>query len=166
MMTPAPWIVDSSPFIGLAKVGLLDLLLAPGRDVLIPDAVEREILAGSSFDLAQQALRQGWGIRIPTPAIPEELQSLTLDAGERATLAVALAHPESVAVLDDSRGRAAAGVLGVTAVGTVGVLLRARQEGQLLALAPSLRALALEGLFLPKEALLTNLLNSVGETWP
>lgn len=51
---PLVWIVDSSPFIVLAKVGHLDLLAAPGRCVLVVETVAGEIEAGAESDPARQ----------------------------------------------------------------------------------------------------------------
>lgn len=160
------WIVDTSPFVGLAKVGLLALLSADGRKVIVPDVVEREVLAGSVEDAAKKALRQGWGVRMTTPWLPLALAALKLDAGEAAVLAVALDNPGSLAIMDDSAGRAAARELGIPVLGTVGVLLRAKESGHLAAVAPAVRALQSTGLFLPKTELLQTLLVAIGEAWP
>jgi len=160
------WIVDTSPFVGLAKIGLLSVLSAAGRKVIIPDIVEQEVLAGSVEDAAKQALRQRWGVRMTTPRLPAALAALHLDAGEAAVLAVALDNPGSLAIIDDSAGRAAAREVGVRVMGTVGVLLRAKEKGNLAAVAPAIRALQSAGLFLPKAELLQTLLAAVGEAWP
>ncbi len=160
------YIVDTSPFVGLAKVGLLSILTVGGREVVVPDEVAREVLAGAAEDAAKQALREGWGVRAATGALPPALAALRLGAGEAAVLAVALARSGSIAVMDDSEGRAVARELGVPVMGTVGVLLRAKQQGHLAAVAPAVRALQSTGLFLPKAGLLQTLLAAVGETWP
>ena len=39
------WVVNASPLIALAKIGRLDLLRAAEREVIIPEAVAKEILA-------------------------------------------------------------------------------------------------------------------------
>lgn len=158
--------MDTSPFVGLAKVGRLDLLTAPTRQIWVADVVKREVLAGTSNDQAQEALRGGWGIRISTLSLLPVLAALNLDAGEAAVLSLALSQAGSVAIMDDSAGRAAAKALGVPVVGTVGVLLQAHQEGHLPLLAPVLRELQEVGLFLPRERLLTALLAGIGESWP
>jgi predicted nucleic acid-binding protein len=167
MNSAGGWVVDASPFIGLAKIGRLDLLLrtAPAQQVFIPDVVAREVLAGRNIDPAQEALQQGWGMRIVTPAAPPSLALFRLDAGEAAVLAVALQRPGSAAIMDDGAGRAAAKAMNIPALGTVGVLLLAKRQGHLTAIAPALRDLHAAGLFLPKQKLLNTLLQSVGETW-
>ena len=47
------WVVNASPIITLAKAGHLELLEEPGIDVLVPDAVSTEVLAGSISDPAR-----------------------------------------------------------------------------------------------------------------
>ncbi|MDQ2686963.1 MAG: DUF3368 domain-containing protein [Armatimonadota bacterium] len=172
-VSPA-WIVNASPFIGLAKIGRLNLLTrsapsASDRAVFLPDAVAREIAAGTAEDAAVRALSNlgDQGITVLPPVTPDpRLAAFTLDAGETAVLTEALARPGCVAVIDDGPGRAAAQVLGVSLVGSVGVLILARRQGGLTALAPEIRALQSVGLFLPREGVLRALLAEIGETWP
>ena len=61
------WVVNASPLISLAKIGRLDLLRAAEREILIPEAVAQEILAGPAGDLASVALAAGdLGEPVPT----------------------------------------------------------------------------------------------------
>ncbi|MEI7894108.1 MAG: hypothetical protein WCI05_13530 [Myxococcales bacterium] len=50
------WVVNASPLIVLAKVGRLDLLCDAGREIVVPGAVAREVLAGPN-DAAGAAVR-------------------------------------------------------------------------------------------------------------
>lgn len=167
-----PWIVNAAPFIGLAKIGRLELLhsaLAPGRGVFLPETVYREIGAGPAADPACRALANltALGITLLPPVTASACVTVfTLDAGEAAVLTEALARPGSLCVIDDGPGRRAAKALGLDVTGTVGVLWQSRQEGRLTALAPELRALQAAGLYLPNETALRGLLTAFGETWP
>ena len=61
------WVVNASPLISLAKIGRLDLLSAAEREVLIPAAVAKEILAGPAGDPASVALvARSLGEPVPT----------------------------------------------------------------------------------------------------
>lgn len=167
MTPPFPlWIVDSSPMITLAKVGRLDLLTASSRRVLLTQTVVREVEAGRAEDPARLALDRNWGECVADAPIPDALAAWGLDAGEEATLALALTWPQSLAIVDDSDARRAASALGIPVTGTVGVALQARQSGRIMALAPLLHDLRAVGLFLPKDSLLNEVLKTVGETWP
>ncbi len=62
------WVSNASPIITLAKVGRLDLFdLA--EQLLIPDAVAQEILAGPADDPARLALERGLGERSAASSI-------------------------------------------------------------------------------------------------
>lgn len=169
--TDGVWIVNATPFIGLAKLGRLDLLQndAGSRVVLLPDAVVREVQAGPTDDPAVQSLaRLGtWGVTPLAPiTLSDRLTPFRLDRGESAVLTEALARSGSVAVIDDGAGRAAARALGLPLTGTLGVLIRARRSGRLPALAPVIRDLQAAGIFLPRDAELGDLLSGFGEAWP
>jgi predicted nucleic acid-binding protein len=71
----------------------------------------------------------------------------TLGAGEREALALALATPNALLLLDDGRARRFGQLLGLRMTGTVGVLARATREGLVPRLAPlpGLMALTLVG---------------------
>ncbi len=159
---PLLYAVDASPLIGLAKIGRLDLL---GEQVQVTETVYREVLAGDAGDPARLALASGWGGRVPDVPIPAALAALALDAGEEATLALALST-NAVAVLDDGDGRRAARALGVPHVGTAGLVLEGKRRGVVTSAADVLRALRAANLFLPPDALLSAEMALLGEKWP
>jgi predicted nucleic acid-binding protein len=69
---------------------------------------------------------------------------MLLDSGEAA--AIALAHERGWRViLDDQRPRTVAARLGVRIIGTIGVLVRAKQKGVISTLAPLLEDLEAAG---------------------
>lgn len=54
------WVPNASPVIVLAKAGHLELLQQLSGELLLPEAVTAEILAGPQSDPARQALEMGW----------------------------------------------------------------------------------------------------------
>ncbi len=64
-----------------------------------------------------------------------------LGRGEAEALALALAFPGSLLILDDALGRRIAQHLELTYTGTLGVLVKAKKEGHLPAVKPVLEAL-------------------------
>lgn len=170
-LTSIIWIVNAAPFIGLAKIGRLELLVGSGRTVYLPEIVVREIKAGPPHDAAVEAIDRflsiGAGTMMLSASPPNSrLAKFALDAGEVAVLTEVLARPGSVAVIDDGPGRAAGKSLGIPIRGTVGVLALARRQGKIPALAPELRGLQAAGLYLPREDVLRGLLSAMGEDWP
>lgn len=163
------WIVNASPFIGLAKIGRLDLFTDRTRRVLLPHAVVEEIQAGEADDAATLAAGRlsDLGLAaLPLIAPNPRLDVFRLDPGEAAVLTEALARPGSLAVIDDGPGRAAARALGVPLTGSLGVLIQARRDGRLPEIAPLVRGLRTAGIYLPRDADLRTLLATLGETWP
>ena len=63
------WVVNASPVIALAKADQLHLLHDLCKEVLVPEAVVAEILAGPPSDPARQALECGWGLPVAPRSI-------------------------------------------------------------------------------------------------
>ena len=89
------------------------------------------------------ALERGW-LLIADDSMGGELQLLLgyeLDAGEAATLAAAKSSGADLVLIDEREGRKWARRLGLRAVGTLGILLRAKRDRKLLSLRESMRLL-------------------------
>lgn len=93
--------------------------------------------------------------------MPEALAAARLDEGERSALALALLR-QAVVLVDERRGRACASDLGLPILGTLGLLVRARQQGLVGPVRPFVDALQASGYFLAT-ALVDRALASVGE---
>jgi predicted nucleic acid-binding protein len=155
---------DASALISLAAAGGFDLLPRLFGAVHVTAAVYEEIRAGGerpgSREL-QAALDSGW-LRIVDevsagPVFPD------LGEGEAATLRAAMGSgPESLVILDDKLARATAGILGIRHVGTLGILLVAKQQGLVPSLRPYFEALIGHGFRVP-HTLLAALLKEAGE---
>lgn len=99
------WVVNASPVIVLAKAGYLRLLEELPTDLLVPEAVASEILAGPETDAARLAIEGGWGKREKPDSIPADLLQWGLGAGETAVLALARPRLPCTAILDDAVAR-------------------------------------------------------------
>jgi predicted nucleic acid-binding protein len=159
------WVVNASPLIALSKIGRLELLEAPGRRIVLPSAVVDEVLAGPTNDPARNALANGWGAeRPPVPPSPDVLE-WGLGAGETAVLSLARSDPGSRAGVDDAAARSCARTLGISAIGTLGVVLGARRTGRIPSASEVLRALRAAGFRLDTAVVARALEQVCGETW-
>ena len=158
------WIVNASPVIALAKVDGLQLLQDSCRELLVPQAVVREILAGPSSDPARQAVERGWGQVIDPKNIPPELLEWGLGPGETAVLAISLERKSATAVLDDAAARTCAKTLGLEVIGTLGVILRAKRKSLIPSAADLLKKLCAAGLYLD-DKVVASALQGIGEAW-
>lgn len=156
------WVVNASPLIVLAKVGHLDLLERLAHEILIPEAVVREVLAGPA-DAARTALAAGFGTRCDPATIPSMLLEWALGSGETAVLALAQER-DSTAVLDDASARACARCLRIPAVGTLGVIVRAKVRGVVSAASPIIAAVRDAGLHID-DGTVAVALREIGEEW-
>jgi predicted nucleic acid-binding protein len=160
------WIVDTGPVVVLAKVGRLDLLTGMAREVLLPSPVVREIRRGPAPDPARRAVEAGWGTEVAVRYIRVAVRSVgLLDPGEQSVLTLALRRPGSRVILDDGQARKAAQSLGLPMLGTVGVIVAARQRGLIPVVAPLFHAIRAAGSYLD-DGLLRRVAASVGEVWP
>ncbi len=145
-------IVNTSPLVLLARVGCLDLLREPpDAGVTVPDAVFREVLAGEPFDPNVQAVRAAsgtWLSVVPTPQPARGLDPNRLDPGELAVLSLAIENPGATVVLDDRAARVEAIRRNIPLLGTAGILLRAKEQGRIAAVRPTLDAVRQEGLYM------------------
>ena len=146
-----PVVSDSTCLIGLERVAELDILPALFAPIMIPPEVEREF--GSKFSWLQTE-------NITNSSLVTALQ-LAVDAGEAEAIALA-SEKGCLLISDDKQARAAAKNLGVKVIGTVGVLVRAKQNGVISAIKPILDDLDLNSFFISR-ALREEALKLVGE---
>jgi predicted nucleic acid-binding protein len=135
-------ICNTSPLLYLHQVGHLDLLPRMYRQVRIPLAVQRELQAGAQRGVNVPDTSAMEWLRV-TPLTDTTLLPVVIDLGpgEAEAIALAVAHPGSLLILDDSLGRRIAHLNRVTYTGTLGVLLKAKTEGLLTSVAPVIDAL-------------------------
>lgn len=155
---------DSGPIIHLAMAGQLNLLPALFGRVAVPAAVFRETVEDGAGLPGSAELRSApWADVVDPPGDLPQLTALAqLDAGERATLALALTSTADLVLLDDLQARHAARRLGLRVMGTIGVLVLGRRQGLLPALRPVLQTLVDQGFWVSPE-LVNEVLKEVGE---
>lgn len=158
------WVSDTSPLLFLAKLDRLDLLRQAGAEITVPNAVLLEIQQRP--DEARRKLedaRRSWlKTRTVTDRDLVEVLLADLDEGEAEVIALAFELGAGRVLMDDLDGRRLARRIGLTPVGTLGVLLAARQKGMI----PSLRAeieKLLESGFRAHEELVAGVLRQAGE---
>lgn len=158
------WVVNASPLIALAKIGRVDLLLKPGRSLIVPEAVRDEILRSDKDDPARRWLEAGVDVNLRAVTIDPQVGAWSLGAGESAVLSLSM-ELGALAVLDDREARAAAQTLGVRCSGTLGIVVRAARDARITAAAPVIRALRSAGLHLSDRAITDALRRYLNETW-
>lgn len=107
-------------------------------------------------------MRSGW-LRLVEDAqvLPQALTVALLDAGETSAIALALSLGATLLV-DECRGRASAKGLGLFVLGTLGLLVRAREAGLVVKVRPLAAALMTSGYFL-SNTLVEHTMAAIGE---
>jgi predicted nucleic acid-binding protein len=159
------WIINASPIIALARVGQVDLLARLPQQAALPQAVAEEISVAPEDDPTRQALESGLFKIVKAPAIPDTILAWDLGKGESAVLAYALAHRGSVAILDDGAARRCARSLSLPVIGTLAVVILAKQHGLIESAAQVLHALHSADFRLDDELIRDVLARTVGEKW-
>jgi predicted nucleic acid-binding protein len=135
-------IADTSPLQYLYQIRQLELLQALYGTVLVPSAVAAELARGISLGVSLPWLeRYDWLQLLPPADISIFGLAVGLGQGEREVLAVASARPEALALLDDGFARRFAKILKVRCTGTLGILLKGKQQGLLPAVLPAIESL-------------------------
>ncbi|MFB2898227.1 DUF3368 domain-containing protein [Aerosakkonemataceae cyanobacterium BLCC-F50] len=122
-------ISNTTPLINFAAINRLDILQTMFGQIVIPQAVYDET-TGSSFPDSQvvlQAISSGWLQVCRVSTIAREI-SLTLDEGEREAIALAIETGEQRILLDEREARQVAQSLGLQVIGTLGILLLAKNQ--------------------------------------
>ena len=128
-------ISDTTPIISLIKIHRLDLLEKLFGEVLIPDAVFRELITNESFSSEAEEVKKSAFLKISPVQNRQSiaiLQAISgLDNGESEAIVLADEKKSDVLIIDERRGRLVAQKLGITITGTVGVLVQANNEGMI-----------------------------------
>ena len=112
----------------------------------------------------QQAFQDSW---IKPQALQEgkvaRLLAAALDPGEAEAIALALELSADLILLDERDGRSAAERAGLRVTGVLGVLLRAKNEGQIEMIRPEIEALRTQARFFLLARLQEKVLEIAGE---
>ena len=114
-------ISNSSPLIFLSAVGLLDLLKKEFEEILVPDAVYKEVTS-NNLKGSNEVKNAGW-IKVQKLANkrPPSFYPI-LDEGEEKAIILAMEQKADLLLIDDLAGRRAAQIHGINVMGTLGFL--------------------------------------------
>ena len=123
-------VINTSPLIPLvAAWGDLTRLEALYQQIWVPFEVSQEILQGGATQFAVSEFEQATWLKkqtTPQPISPFLLN--TLDLGEASLIQLALDSNLATVCLDEAVGRRVARLNGLTLTGSIGILLRAKQQ--------------------------------------
>ena len=149
---------DTSPILNLAAVNKLHLLRDLYADVVIPPAVEQELVRNGI------QLEPSW-IRVVAAEDQNEVATLReqLDPGEAEAIVVAAELNAGLLLVDEKRGRRIAIDRGLEVTGLLGVLAEAKARGIILRCRPILEEMIRVSGFWIGDDLKTLYLRGLGE---
>jgi predicted nucleic acid-binding protein len=118
--------------------------------ILVPEGVFEEVTIAGEDDAASRQLPSvSWIQRVEVPTITPEVAAWDLGNGESQVLSLALkTSVNSAAIVDDRAARRCGQVLGITTIGTGGILIRAKRRGLIKSVSSGIEALRNAGLWL------------------
>lgn len=142
-------VVNSTPLITLCNIGRIDLLRALYTTVHIPRAVFDEVTSKKDSACELLLSKPDWICVSETPEPDDErLMRARLHAGEVGVIMLAREIGSELAILDDNAAKKTAQYLGLSTTGTIGVLLRAKDEGLLDEVRPEIEKIRRNGFWL------------------
>ena len=158
---------NTSPIMNLAAVDLLDILRRQFVEVIVPEAVIEELRLDSGYpgtDKIRIAMSEGW---LRQEVVENKQVALALrrelDNGEAEAIALALQLGTETILMDEREGRSVAKSMGLSPIGIIGVLIRAKQKGEILSVKEALNKLRNEAGFYITNALMKDILSELGE---
>jgi predicted nucleic acid-binding protein len=139
---------NTSPLIGLASIRQFDLLRRMFQHIVIPQAVYREsVTEGHEMGGAKRAVMEAVWIETRTVTDRAAVTTLLerLDEGEAETIVLASEMHADWVVMDERKGRKIVTEWGLNKIGTLGILLKAKQLGLLSSIRPEIELLCQEG---------------------
>lgn len=138
-------VCNTSPISNLASIGRLDLMPTQFESVWIPVAVANELDAHPNPTvkaLIASAFSAGW-FRLQAVEDSTSLKILRsqLHSGEAEAIELAKQKKADIVLIDESEGRRIAISHGLSVTGVLGILLGAKEKGQITLLRPELEKL-------------------------
>ncbi len=123
---------DTTPIITLSKIKRLDLLEKLFKNIIIPRAVYDELTSNAQFQEEAQMINDAEYIKVveveDSKAV-ELLQRVTgLDLGESEAIIYTDNYKAGLLLIDEAKGRKVAKQMGLSIMGTVGILMAAYDE--------------------------------------
>lgn len=129
-----PVVSDASPLLLLAKIGKLDLLKELYQEIIIPLEVRNEVVKynDEASSLIDSEIKKGW-IQLKDAIISPEImrmgEELGLHKGEMHALSIAMHLDIKDILADDKLARIAARILGLRAIGCIGIMMKVYENG-------------------------------------
>lgn len=145
------WVINASPVILLAKSGVISLLPELCDELVVPAGVVAEVQAYPTSDAGINWLQSEGAAYVRTTANHPAMDGWRGGAGEAEVISWAMLNPGFTAILDDRQARALALRNGINVIGSLRVIVLAKEKGFIARARPALESLSGEGAWVSKE---------------
>lgn len=157
------WVVNASPIILLGKAGVVHLLPKLCEELVVPEGVLLEVASGQAADVGRKWLQEAGQPHLRKVAVLHpSFSSWGGGRGEAEVISYAMGHPGFTAILDDRAARSLATMHGVPIIGTLRVIVLAKERGLIPEARPILERLRGAGAYV-SEALIDRAIQLAGE---
>lgn len=153
---------NTTPLISLMKISQLEILKKIYSEIIIPEAVYKEVEAGKHKDFYRDLSEIDW---IKIQSIKDKHSTdyfLELDAGEAEAIILASEIGADLIIMDEKLGRHHAKHAGIKITGTIGVLVKAKILGLISKLKPLLKELTEKNVWI-SDKLISQICKTVDE---
>lgn len=158
-------VADATPLIGLASIGRLEVLRELFEEVFIPQAVYDETVTnGRAEGRAKREVGNAPWIHVVQvkDRLAVNLLLDEMDLGEVETIVLAVEMNADWVLMDEKKGRRKLSQLNVPKIGTLGILLRAKELGMIQNLGQEIKELQKAG-FAISQPVIDEILRAAGE---
>lgn len=143
------WVLDTSPLILLHKIDKLNLLVVLSEVLIVPNAVNDELLSYEEdrlvwqtfFDSSQKIIALKDSLQMHP-----DIEGWGLGRGESEVITYAITNAGYETILDDLEARKCAATFNIPLRGTIGIILKAKKENLIPAAKPLIEELQKAGL--------------------
>ena len=155
---------DATPLIALAKLDGISWLHQLLGEIIIPEAVYDEVVVAGANKIGSDVIDTAHWIHVHQVKDKTHVLLLLnqLDRGESEAIALAYELKADWLLMDEIRGRSVAKTLGLQVIGTVGLLVNAKEVGIVSEVRPLLDSLLVQDFRLSKRVI-TETLRRAGE---
>lgn len=148
-------VINTSPLISLvAALGNLEVLSFLYEEVIVPLAVCEEILNSENQVFAQSEFRQAtWLNKQNHPVQISQFLLNSLDLGEAAVIQVALNQNIRTVCIDETVGRRVARLNGLNVTGSIGILLKYKQQKPSLSIQNAIQNMIKKNIYLSQNVI-------------
>jgi len=158
-------VANTTPLIGLASIQRFDVLNHVFGDIVIAQAVHDEIMnTGGRKKTAQHEVSTSPWLQVKQiqDRLAVEVLLDELDIGEAETIVLAREINADWAIMDEKKGRQKLSQMGINKIGTLGILIKAKEIGLLSFIKPELEKLQKNGFSL-SQTVIESVLIQAGE---